>query len=98
VYYQQRCNTSKVVAPANLSDAEGLSRPLSYGQDRILSHRTEFLSPRLGELRFLARNAVPGIPHLNLGRTSRLHMPRLEPIIPLSRPLPSFTHLGVADS
>jgi len=32
----------------------------------------------------------------NLGRTSRLQTPRLEPIIPLSRPLynPSFTDLG----
>ena len=58
------------------------------------------LSPRKGELRILARNAAPGISHLNLGRTSRLHTPRLEPIIPLSRPLPnpSFTHLGAADS
>jgi hypothetical protein len=52
------------------------------------------------ELHILARNAVPGIPYLDLGRTSRLHPPRLEPIIPLSRPLPnpSFTHLGAADS
>jgi hypothetical protein len=31
------------VVPANMSDAEGLSRPLSYGQDQILSHQTEFL-------------------------------------------------------
>jgi hypothetical protein len=37
-----RCNISKIVALANASDAEGLSRPLRYGQDRILSHRTEF--------------------------------------------------------
>jgi hypothetical protein len=52
------------------------------------------------ELRILARNVVPGIPYLNLGRTSRLHPPRLEPVIPLRRPLPnpSFTHLGAADS
>jgi hypothetical protein len=58
------------------------------------------VSPRLGELRILARNAVPGIPHLNLGETSRLRTPRLEPIVPLSQPLPnpSFKHLGAADS
>jgi hypothetical protein len=40
------------------------------------------------EFRILARNAVPDIPYLNLGRTSRLHTPRFEPIISLSRPLP----------
>jgi len=58
------------------------------------------LSPRLGELHILARSAVPGIPRLNLGRTSRLHTLRLEFVIPLSRPLsnPSFTHLGATDS
>jgi hypothetical protein len=33
----------------------------------------------------LARNVVPGISHLNLGRISRLYTPKLEPIIPLSR-------------
>jgi hypothetical protein len=48
------------------------------------------LSPRLGELHLLARNAIPGIPHLNLGQTSRLHTARLEPIIPISRPLPTL--------
>jgi hypothetical protein len=30
---------------------------------------------RLGELHFLARNAVPGISHLNLGPASRLYRP-----------------------
>jgi hypothetical protein len=38
----------------------------------------------------LARNVVPGIAHLNLGRTSRLYTPKLEPIIPLSRLLLNF--------
>src|ERR1700733_7306185 len=44
----------------------------------------------------LARNVVPGILYLNLGRTSRLYTPKLEPIIPLSRLLLnlSFTYLG----
>jgi hypothetical protein len=57
---------------------------------------------RLGELRILARNAVPGIPHLNLGRASRLRTPRLEHIIPLNRPSsspqPQPTHWAAADS
>jgi uncharacterized protein YjbI with pentapeptide repeats len=44
------------------------------------------VSPRFGELRILARNAAAGIPHLNLGRTSRLRAPRLEPIVPLVKP------------
>jgi hypothetical protein len=30
-------------------------------------------------------SVVPGISHLNLGRTSRLYTPKLELIIPLSR-------------
>src|SRR6202044_1133150 len=32
--------------------------------------------------------SMHGILYLNLGQTSRLHTPRLKPIIPLNRPLP----------
>jgi hypothetical protein len=44
----------------------------------------------------LARNVVPGISYLNLGRASRLRTPKLEPIILLSQLLlnPRFTYLG----
>jgi hypothetical protein len=58
------------------------------------------LSPRKRELHILTQNAIPGIPYLNLGWTSRLHTPRLEPIIPLSWPFlnSSFTHLGATGS
>ena len=58
------------------------------------------LSLRLRDLRFLARNAVPGISHLNFGPACRLHRPTLEPITPLSRPLPhrTFAYSGTADS
>jgi hypothetical protein len=48
---------------------------------------------RLGELHILARNVVPGIPHLNLRRTSRVHTPKPEPFIPLSRPFPNPSFL-----
>jgi len=53
-----------------------------------------------GELRFLARNVVLGISHLNLGLASRLRRPTLEPVTPLSWPLPivPLRIPGAADS